>query len=717
MEKRTLAQLSVYEIDDNVEALSLETLKPLYIRKTSEIVYITKDNRLYGVVCLGDVLRNNNGRVRINTHFTQLADFDLIGAREIFQEKININKIPIVNERGELQADYSRWDDNLFIQRNDSWFANKELLEKVLKSYNKVYLIEPDDSGNSSYLYFKRCLNQFGISYVCIKKMDCPKQYLEDDVFIFLNEDERRGIQCLLQVYLGDDERPVNSQRYEKWMTFKSLLLQMMKERDLEAVNEMGNFFADSNKCIDEKATVIFSELNNKGVHCLAIYADNSADTEYTKRFNIELAQRLHRSPCLKEVPWLTGEAAEKFWDKLYLSEDYQDGTAQRELLEGWLKGRYENLDGKYCKTKSGRRVTYNQPDEYIGTIYFLGPCMIFGAYAEDKYTIESYLQEKLLEKGYPYRVENLASPLRLDSELEGRLMEIGNYSSNDVVIYLTQAGEVANIENCFLWEIYEEENIPTDWVTNWYLHCNHKINEIMAAHILRKIEPGLYKKGKEEKNVRVDFKNIMKRYVYHKYLTKYFTDYFNKDHGIVGAIVMNCNPFSKGHRYLIEQAKKQVDYLIIFLVEEDKSLFSFEERYRMAIDGIKDLDNIMMVPSGEFILSRNTFEEYFTKVETALIKLNAEYDINIFADYIAPPLHITYRFAGEEPTDRVTKIYNETMKKILFKKGISFIEIPRQKIQNEIISASQVRKYLKCSEYEMAAKLVPETTFTFLMT
>lgn len=167
----------------------------------------------------------------------------------------------------------------------------------------------------------------------------------------------------------------------------------------------------------------------------------------------------------------------------------------------------------------------------------------------------------------------------------------------------------------------------------------------------------------------------------------------------------------------MIEQAQKQVDYLIIFLVEEDESQFSFEERYKMITDGINDLKNIKVVPSGEFILSKNTFQEYFTKVETELICLNAEYDIQIFSDYIAPPLHITYRFAGEEPVDRVTKIYNEAMEKILPQKGISFVEIPRRKMENEIISASRVREYLKRGEYNMAAKLLPESTFSFLTT
>ena len=44
-----------------------------------------------------------------------------------------------------------------------------------------------------------------------------------------------------------------------------------------------------------------------------------------------------------------------------------------------------------------------------------------------------------------------------------------------------------------------------------------------------------------------------------------------NKFKGKIGGVVMNCNPFTLGHRYLIEQSLNQVDYLYIFVVEEEK--------------------------------------------------------------------------------------------------------------------------------------------------
>jgi [citrate (pro-3S)-lyase] ligase len=199
-------------------------------------------------------------------------------------------------------------------------------------------------------------------------------------------------------------------------------------------------------------------------------------------------------------------------------------------------------------------------------------------------------------------------------------------------------------------------------------------------------------------------------------YLETYFSD-FHPD-GSVGAIVMNCNPFTKGHRYLIEQALPMVDHLVIFVVEEDKSLFSFKERFAMVREGTKNLKNVTVVPSGNFILSQLTFPEYFLKIEDEDLTDNTEYDITLFAEAIAPKLHITYRFVGEEREDEVTAAYNLAMKKILPEHGIRLVEIPRKKVEDRndtAISASLVRKRLEQESPEELSDLLPESTVRVL--
>lgn len=76
----------------------------------------------------------------------------------------------------------------------------------------------------------------------------------------------------------------------------------------------------------------------------------------------------------------------------------------------------------------------------------------------------------------------------------------------------------------------------------------------------------------------------------------------------------MNCNPFTLGHRYLIEEACSQVDILYVFVVEEDKSYFKFEDRIEMVRQGTKDLKQVQVLPSGKYIISKETFAQYFKK-------------------------------------------------------------------------------------------------------
>ena len=180
----------------------------------------------------------------------------------------------------------------------------------------------------------------------------------------------------------------------------------------------------------------------------------------------------------------------------------------------------------------------------------------------------------------------------------------------------------------------------------------------------------------------------------------------------------MNCNPFTKGHQYLIEQAASQVDYLYIFVVEEDKSFFTFADRFELVKAGTAQLNNVIVVPSGEHVLSYKTFPVYFRKEEQKTAKVDATQDVEIFARYIAPRLGITYRFAGEEPIDMVTKQYNEQMAEILPQFGIEFIEIPRKATvsDNEVISASRVRRLMKEEKWDEIRELVPETTYEYLI-
>ena len=182
-----------------------------------------------------------------------------------------------------------------------------------------------------------------------------------------------------------------------------------------------------------------------------------------------------------------------------------------------------------------------------------------------------------------------------------------------------------------------------------------------------------------------------------------------------VGGVVMNCNPFTLGHRYLVEFAASRVERLYVFVVEEDKSVFPFADRIELAKKGTADLKNVTVLPSGKFIISSLTFSGYFNKAELQDSMVDPSMDVELFGTEIAPQLGITVRFAGEEPLDNVTQRYNETMARILPKYGIDFEVIPRKEMNGNVISASRVRKLLEENNFDEIQKLVPKTTLEYL--
>ena len=127
------------------------------------------------------------------------------------------------------------------------------------------------------------------------------------------------------------------------------------------------------------------------------------------------------------------------------------------------------------------------------------------------------------------------------------------------------------------------------------------------------------------------------------------------------------------------------------------------------------DLKNVQVVPSGKYILSQDTFSQYFEKDNVEQIE-DMDYDVRIFGEVVAKELGISVRFVGEEPFDKVTRKYNETMKSILPEYGIRVVEIPRTTlVDGNIISASAVRKALSEGNMDIVQNMLPDSTLEYL--
>ena len=184
---------------------------------------------------------------------------------------------------------------------------------------------------------------------------------------------------------------------------------------------------------------------------------------------------------------------------------------------------------------------------------------------------------------------------------------------------------------------------------------------------------------------------------------------------GKIGAAVMNCNPFTRGHRYLIETAAKQCDHLYVFVLSEDKSEFSAEDRMAMVKLGTQDLPNVAVLPTGPYLISSATFPTYFLKEREKAENVHCLLDIEIFSKYFVPKFGITDRFVGTEPLSPMTNMYNEALQAHLPEKGIRLSQIPRLEESGTPVSASAVRAHLDDGNMDALSKLVPQTTYEYL--
>lgn len=199
----------------------------------------------------------------------------------------------------------------------------------------------------------------------------------------------------------------------------------------------------------------------------------------------------------------------------------------------------------------------------------------------------------------------------------------------------------------------------------------------------------------------------------------KKYLDEISQESGEIvssAAVVVNCNPFTLGHRYLLEYAAARCQKLHIFVVWEDRSSFPAEIRYRLVKEGIRHLSNVVLHKGKDYIISSATFPSYFIKEYDELVETHARLDLTIFSQHIAPALKIKKRFAGEEPYCKVTSTYNKLMKEILPPYGIEVEEVPRLVYEEKAISASKVRELLRQGNLQSIQKLVPETTYEFLL-
>lgn len=232
------------------------------------------------------------------------------------------------------------------------------------------------------------------------------------------------------------------------------------------------------------------------------------------------------------------------------------------------------DFSSRYVNVIMGHRITMDCPQQWNNTIYLFGQCTARGTGVEDKHTIASFLQRQLNQNGKSsYRVMNMAVGCGSDLYDDIMHMRETDFRSGDLVILCTnleivpleefRKNNIAYYDTSFL---FDRPHAYGEWFTDMTFHTNAAGNSVIATYIYDVLEKSsLLIQTKEKPPVHshrtlqdTDERMSEDLRQYLQSLSEY------RKEGKNGCIVMNCNPFTLGHQYLVEYASKKVDHLYL---------------------------------------------------------------------------------------------------------------------------------------------------------
>ena len=639
-------------------------------------VYFYCNGNLYGVVDTNKI-KSINQDIAIEEISNCLSYKNFWYAKESFKENSK-QEIPVIRD-GNLLGAYV-YGTSIFEVKAKYDIAK---FEEIWDYYPKKMAVLSNNSVATN-MFIERYFKKYGfvINYVSLNEMLYNEP--DEELFVCCLESEIEVLYHIRAIVLE------NTFYFDK---FNSLASIWWRYDDYKSRILSGDYICQYLRNLKNNNVDVFTlSFDTKNERYQSLYMEINHKYERNK-MNI----------CEKIIE------PESFFGELY-SESYCDSIINMPINMRNISGMnvLEDANSKYYNVNENIRNTVNFNYNGSKTIHLFGPCLIVGRYVEDKYTLASYIQEYANRDGENVKVINHGAWNNTYYQL--KLMSESNIKSGDIVIIFDNNQHFEEIENIDLTEVLYNPNINAGWFVDNVYHANHIVNRMYSKKIYEEIKP--YVKGTVKE---ISIKQANEGIIANIYLNKYFSEFKGDRYKSVGSIVMNANPFTRGHKYLVEEALKKVDFLIVFVVSEDKSFFSFSERFAIVKENLKSYENVMVVPSGDIIASNNTFPEYFFKIIDDNTEYNIRRDFELFAKYIAPELNITKRFVGTEPSDSLTNMYNKIMLEILPKNNIDVCVIKRRENAGGIVSASVVRNMIKENNYFQLKEYITVMTYRFL--
>lgn len=165
--------------------------------------------------------------------------------------------------------------------------------------------------------------------------------------------------------------------------------------------------------------------------------------------------------------------------------------------------------------------------------------------------------------------------------------------------------------------------------------------------------------------------------------------------------IVMNANPMTAGHAFLIDTAAASSDvaHVYVMLVGDEGQLFSYDDRLAMVRQYCTQAhsDRVTVLEANPYAISSLTFPSYFLKEIDTATDTHITLDLDVLVHYLAPALEVRVRYVGSEPLDALTARYNTLMKQQLPAHGIEVREVTRMSDDTgRCINATAIRESIQ---------------------
>ena len=663
---------------DHVDYVDLEGA----LRKClGNLVYLVTGERLYGIVSFGDVQRAllaGLAKVPVNRQFTSLDVGSHMKAREMFREKNVLCEIPVV-EDGRLVGEFDRYDEVLLLELERDWKYNR-YAPQLWRAQGRIGLVRPVCAGRQDkqrlFDRMKERLQALDVPVLELEAWEVPGRSADIDLTLYVDEQEKRGA--------------------------KFLHLLMHHEADHKHVRT----YQDMSERMGSSEVINYGEVartfREQGVDFLLLTMEDTG-TEYNRAMNRAMHERYPK--VNNDLNKLMRQYDKAFFDDQY-TPDFAHAIEHGYFVveQNGEKLRLSDTTGPYVNIKGGERRTVGQPEDFTRTVFFFGPCLTIGSYVSDEWTLESCLQRLLNEKGYKVRVVNYGS-------WGGNIACIGRMASSlirkgDIVVALLEDLTIKGVDTLNLWDVLEKDPVPSDWLLDNILHCNHHVMERYARAIFDRFFGEGYRDNEERLPVISHRLNVVRQF----YTDKYFYGCEFDENEQSAGLVINGNPFTNGHMALVERASREMDRVVVFSVMENTSIFSYGERFAMASRACAHLPNVTVVPSGLFMGNRFLFPAYYAKMYTGTTHEQAITHNEAFGN-VARGVHINHRYVGEEPTDPITREINKTMGEVLPRYGVTPVEIPRACQEGDLITGTRVRELAAQEDEEAVRRLVPPAT------